>query len=396
MSNNNIQIYIKKINYYKRLLNNHNNELYLYKLNKYKTKYNAIGGGKKIIKCSLPCKTSYDNKRTPSNCDRILYKGNIQPILYNVYDESGERNGLIRLSDHLMVYGIFKYNDKNGIVFTWNMGSLHSETNIQCGIDIIIEDFKLKVTNFDYIVFCLQESHSNDKFAEIIVNSINTLNKGYKVSIASSSSRLSNYNVRLIVFDKVYGEVLDNIRNYNNVLLTEENIKVIYLEPRFIKSLGRTKSAVGLTINDITFISCHLPIDTKDKSVYNYLGNNLRLKALEKISDNFSNKPNIIIAGDLNFRKISQNNLDSYNDYVRLYNLDISKESESDSDNVDLIPNKKSRSKISKKSKKTKKPKEELKNIDQLTNIIIYNSFNNFKEFGELNTPTCKLDTCKK
>jgi hypothetical protein len=399
MENNNISIYRQKLIYYQRKLQkSQNNQLYLHKLNKYKIKYFSLGGAKKDgvftslieesrekdiermakegynptpIEENIPhnklekktcmlhyCKINYDKKRNPSNCDRILYKGNIKPEIYNVYNDAG----LVRLSDHLMVYGTFISNNKTGIIFTWNMAHLHNEYDINCGINKLFNSFTLEM--YDYIVFCLQESYPKDTFTKNIINKVhNDLNKRkkdkFKVCVKSANSLIKGFNVRLIVFSKTTGENIEKIiilesgtklsltdktYDYNNIIPIGVDSHVLNIEPRLIQSVGNTKSLVSIDIDGITFISCHFPLDTHDKTQDNYLGLELRIKALNKIKETFNSKPNIILAGDLNFRKI----LDSQTNTIQ----------------------------------------------DQLSLTLLKEDFNKFKEFGTLTEPTCKLKEC--
>ena len=289
-----LNTYNQKIQTYTTILNTTSDQ---------KTIKNAQHKIKKYVakkECLLNnCKITYDTKRTPSNCDRILFKGLINPIDYNVYSD----NPLIKLSDHFMVYGVFNFNNEKGIIFTWNIAKSHDENDIICGLDKLFND-KIKMDE-DYIVFCLQESPMIDKFPNILVSKF--LDTNYKV-ICNSSTSLSGQSVRLFVFNKKIGT---NINDYNNCSRTINGITslVNYFDtkesPVFIdikKQILGTKSYVSITINDITFVSCHLPIDTKIKTSDNYLGNNLRVNALKKIQNDMLSYENIILAGDLNFR----------------------------------------------------------------------------------------------
>ena len=58
-------------------------------------------------------------------------------------------------------------------------------------------------------------------------------------------------------------------------------------------------------------VSTHFPIDTKHKD----LGNSLRKLALEEIDKKFKEDTNLIIIGDLNFRKL--NNIDQLDDLLK-------------------------------------------------------------------------------
>jgi hypothetical protein len=216
-------IYTQKLLYYKNKLINNSDDYNknLYKLNKYKYKMKYYTDSE----CNIPnCALQYDTNRNPSNCDRILYKGSgITPIKYDVYDDEG----FIRLSDHLMVYSIFNYNNKKSIIFTWNIGVLHNEKDIKCGIQKLLNSFSLlnPNTEYEYIVFCLQESPDNDDFIKILIQ---LFNKTYKVSINSSES-YTQQNVRLVVFHKIIGTPLENVSNYKIQLNSDISTSVTYL-----------------------------------------------------------------------------------------------------------------------------------------------------------------------
>jgi exonuclease III len=298
-------IYKQKIDYYQNMLNNnildiHTNNLCKYKLNKYKMKLAKI---EPIIDCKLlRCGLKYEENRNPSYCDRILYKGDIKISNYDVYESD-----FIKYSDHLMVYGIFSHNNEKGIILTWNIGKLHEDKDITCGINKLLTEFDLLKTeiDYDYIVFCLQESPDNDNFIKILVK---LFNKQYKVSINSSNS-LTGQNVRLVVFHKVIGISLDKVSNYKIQLNKDIESRVKYLGSGIKKILG-TKAYVMIKINDITFISCHLPINVKIDDPNNYLGNNLRIDALNEIIKDLIDHKNVIIIGDLNFRNTPKDQKD--------------------------------------------------------------------------------------
>jgi exonuclease III len=305
-------IYSQKLLYYKNKLVNNKSDDYnknLYKLNKYKYKMKYYSDSK----CNIPnCTLKYDPLRNPSYCDRILYKGSsITPIKYDVYDDEG----FIRLSDHLMVYSIFNYNNRESIIFTWNIGKLHSDKDIKCGIQKLLDFFSLlnPNTEYEYIVFCLQESPDDDNFIKILIE---LFNKKYKVSINSSKSH-TQQNVRLVVFNKMIGTLLENVSNYKVQLNSDIlSSSVAYLGTLAKKFLG-TKAAVLIKFKDIAFISCHLPIDVDIEKPDNYLGNNLRIDALNEIIEANNNSNNVIIAGDLNFRIKPTDGIDQLNELFK-------------------------------------------------------------------------------
>jgi hypothetical protein len=293
--------YINKIEYYTNKCKYDNYDKYdKYKLKKYILK---LGGGNFITHdCN---KLIYNNKRTPSKCDRILYKSsNIKPTKYGVYYD----NHLIRLSDHLLVYGEFTYNKKKGIIFTWNIAGIDSDSDIKSGIAKLLVDFGLLSKHYDMIIFCLQES-SSDLFTKILVESL--LPTEYKVSLDSCNSLLGNFDVRLIVFNKTIGMSLRQVSNYTTSLpLGLTSIK-LNLEPNFFKSLLNNKTCVALTIDGLTIISCHFPLDTTKPD----FGNDMRISAMRNIKEKFKDSKNILLAGDLNFRIVD--NKDQLTEYLK-------------------------------------------------------------------------------
>ena len=177
-----IKYYDSKILYYQNIGGGHT-ELAKHKIKKYELKKT------KAQKCLL----IYDEKRIPSNCDRILYRGSVSPINYDIYYD----DGLIRKSDHLMVYGTFNFKNENGIIFTWNIAKSHNSASILEGIKLLLKE---KITfNEDYIVFCLQESPQNDKFQNILINQINLNNSNYKIICNSSNSYTYGFNLLRII-----------------------------------------------------------------------------------------------------------------------------------------------------------------------------------------------------
>jgi hypothetical protein len=247
----------------------------------------------------------YDTKRTPSNCDRIIYRGDINVSNYDVYLD----NYLIRQSDHLLVYGEFIYNNKNSIIFTWNMGGLILK-DINNGLDKLVKDFNL--LNYDLIIFCLQESTDTDLFPELIVERL----KEFRISIATSHSLGKKFNVRLLVFDKTIGIKSSDIKLNPNASLDEclhpsLIIRTANLETNPFKLIFNNKSLVSIKIDGLTILSCHLPIDTKLKD----LGNQRRIKAIRKIKLMFKDESNLLIAGDLNFRIVD--NKDQLTTYLK-------------------------------------------------------------------------------
>ena len=301
----NKKIYIKKIKYYSDKIKNDKSEFNKLKLQKYLIK---LGGGK--IDCSnkkLPLKLEYDTSRTPSYCDRILYKSNKMKITnYGVYTD----NPLIRLSDHLLVYGEFIFNGKKCIVLTWNIADANGHDIIVSGISKLIVDFGLLSNNYEMIICCLQESSSNDEIPKILIRELNIK---YKISSESSESLLNNFNVRLIVFHLTEG--LSVKSNTMDIKILHPNISssstILNIEPRLFKSIANNKTCVGFTIDGLTILSCHFPLNTSEKD----FGNDLRIQAMKQIKQHFSTSNDILLAGDLNFRMVDNN--DQLKDYLK-------------------------------------------------------------------------------
>jgi len=225
----------------------------------------------------------YSYNRTPSYCDRLLYKGNIKMLDYNLYS-----NKLISKSDHNMVYGKFIYNNEKGIIFTWNMSIKHNVNLIKNGLEDINKNI-ISEDSYEYIIFSLQESHYNDPINSELLDMFK--NK-YKLVCVSSNSLNPNFIVRLFIFSRKYGVDISKDTKCNSVY--GENIIV----KKYHFNIIGTKSYVLISLNNLTIISTHLPVTTKLKDY----GLNERVIALKKIVKDVKNYDNVIISGDLNFR----------------------------------------------------------------------------------------------
>jgi hypothetical protein len=253
----------------------------------------------------------YEQKRIPSYCDRIIYKGDIRVINYGTLLASK-----LCGSDHLIVFGEFEHNNKLGLVITFNIDKLDKDSVSNELIKNSLENIILKISNrndlyyYDQIILCFQESASTDNL-KIIVNSIvENMNSSKPTEIMynmldSESKSYTNQNTRIFAI-------------YKSNIQPIEKIYPIYFGSILQRSAG-SKSAVGLVIGDVCYICCHLPIDTNVKSLNsNYLGNELRIDALKNIIKKFSKYPNIIICGDFNFRIYDRTNenLEQFNNLL--------------------------------------------------------------------------------
>jgi hypothetical protein len=289
---------------------------YLYDINyikyqKYKNKYLNL---KNQIGSSGTCKYNKDTSRQPSNCDRIIYKSkNINFPEYNVITQNNF--DLIQFSDHKMVYGIFDYKNEKYMIISWNMGAFDRkfdkkyESYIESHIKKFIDNI-IKIKNIQYLIFSFQESTNNSLFIKILKNMIEqmlgmTLLKQIlsnpKLTLISSSSK---YYVQLLVFAKKPNIKVDSSGYYDFKVNNYDGQSKKSSIQQSIKNLLGTKSYVYIKMNDLMIVSTHFPIDTKQ----NDLGNNLRILALEEIDNKFNSENNLIIIGDLNFRKL--NNID--------------------------------------------------------------------------------------
>lgn len=256
----------------------------------------------------------YEDKRIPSFCDRILYKNiknSIEILNYGTILVSNLCN-----SDHLLVFGEFKHGNKIGLVITFNIDKYDKDIDNVPFIQKTLEHILIKINNetnkkFNYVIFCFQESATSPNLENIIksiVSNINNsnhfLNKyfdnptGKFVYSHSASASWTNQNSRIIIL-------------YNNSTLETlpEELPQIYLG-NFGQYVAGSKAVVGYKIDNIIFCSCHLPIDTSKKEQNsNYMGNDLRIKALKTIIEKLNNYPNVIISGDMNFRIYENNNV---------------------------------------------------------------------------------------
>jgi len=280
------------------------------KYQKYKNKYlnlkNQIGGGD-----NDNCYYNIDDSRAPSNCDRIIYKSNyINFIDYKVISEREFQ--LIKFSDHKMIYGTFYYNNDQYMIISWNISAfdhkfdkIKYEIYIKSNIETLINN-TIK-TNNKYLIFSFQESTKNSLFIEILIKMITyTLNmKLLKRKISEPNPLFfSKYCVQLLVFTTYTDNITKIDSGYSNLQVNN------YVGQSFmsklqqtIKNFFGTKSYVYMKINDLMIVSAHFPIDTNDKKD---LGNSLRILALNEIDNKFNKETNLIIIGDLNFRKLNK------------------------------------------------------------------------------------------
>jgi hypothetical protein len=157
----------------------------------------------------------------------------------------------------------------------------------------------------------------SEEIIQLIVNKINnkesinltdvfTSNITYTLSHSESLSH-TNQNSRIIIIHDIQEKKLTG------------GIKII--PPIYLGNIGQyiagSKAAVGIVLDNICYICCHLPIDTSiKKEDNNYMGNSLRIRALRDILNKIISYDNVIISGDMNFRIYKENNID--NDQLKL------------------------------------------------------------------------------
>lgn len=275
----------------------------------------------------------YNKTRTPSFCDRIIYKGDINPLKYDSYVDE-----IISRSDHNLVYGEFEYLNKKYILLTWNVAG-KNHTNINERTLSRLYD-QLLDKNFDYLIFSLQELADTTT----LKNQLKTLlePKGYKCDSHEKQTILSlKFGVQLLIFykptevTKQTGEIYKSTTSH----ISSKDAKCfefICIKLYVLLDLG----------NGLTIVACHLPVKPSDRQT---LGNNNRINALKKIMNDVKNKQNVIIIGDLNFR-IVQDNKEQLTEFLN-------------------------------------------SNDNKLNDIQIYKEFTSNGE--PLKHPSCKLDTCK-
>lgn len=255
-------------------------DIYYHKYVKYKSKYlklkNMVAGGPSVYNNSY-----YEPSRIPSYCDRIIYKSNsIIPIKYET-----KTNKVLCKSDHLLVYGVFKFNGKQYIIITFNIDNLDAkEENYKSLHDHIY----IGNSNYDVIIYCFQESATTNILDRIMESYRQNYYKKYNF-YKSSSSSMFDMNVRLYIYTKT----------------KPQNVKILPTLSigNWKQKLVNSKAAVGIVIDSLCIVSTHLPIDTTKKDpTKDYMGNQLRIEALTSISKWTQDYEHIIIAGDLNFR----------------------------------------------------------------------------------------------
>lgn len=305
-----------------------NNIDYKKKYLKYKSKYlqlknaSQYGGQVKIyIKDNFKDEISqkitpemYEEKRIPSFCDRILYKGDSISILnYGTILVSKLCN-----SDHLLVFGEFEFNGKTGLIITFNIDKYDKKTENINDIKETLETILIKIygennKQFDYVVFSFQESATSNNLEEIIKSIIDDIN--LKNQQTSSISNLFKNPQKDFTYVHSASESWTNQNSRIFVLYSGSNLspKPSELSKIYLGSWGQylagSKAAVGFNVDGICFVCCHLPIDTNKKvQDVDYMGNNLRIDALKIITEKLKECPNVIISGDMNFRVYKDNN----------------------------------------------------------------------------------------
>lgn len=294
----------------------HNQEYYKQKYLKYKNKYLELQKKTQLVQIPnskieilVRDKTRdeisnyitadmYDDKRIPSFCDRILYKGNIKVENYGTILAS-------RLceSDHLLVFGEFMHNNLNGLLITFNIDKLDKKEENAIFLKNTFEKIIMKASQnkLDYVVVCLQESASTNIIKNIFNTIVSDLNNNSQPELLNKFKQNINWTLS-------YSTSSSFTNQNSKIVIIHNNLnKPIELTKLYYGSIGQliagSKSAIGFNFNDICFICCHLPIDTSKKTQEpNYMGNNLRIEALEKITNSLKKYPNCIISGDLNFR----------------------------------------------------------------------------------------------
>ncbi len=268
---------------------------------------NQIGGGE--------CEYNINESKAPSNCDRIIYRSNnIHFIDYNIITKN-EFN-LIQFSDHKMIYGIFNYNLENYMIISWNIGAFDHkfdkkyESYITSHINKFINEI-IKKKYIKYLIFSFQESTNNSLFIEILKNMISEQLNMTLLKHILSNPLFSKFYVQLLVFTNNENTTIDDSGYYNLQVNNYNEQNIINILIQSIKNLFGTKSYVYIKMNNLMIVSTHFPIDTKHKD----LGNSLRKLALEEIDKKFKEDTNLIIIGDLNFRKL--NNIDQLDDLLK-------------------------------------------------------------------------------
>jgi hypothetical protein len=217
-----------------------------------------------------------------------------------------------------MIYGIFNYNEENYMIISWNIGAFDHKFDKKYESYIIshIKKFINKIININnikYLIFSFQESTKNSLFIEILKKMINKqLNMTLLKHILSNPNPLfSKFYVQLLVFTYNQNTIIDKSGYYNLQVNNYIGQSIISKLLQSIKNLFGTKSYVYIEMNNLMIVSTHFPIDIEHKD----LGNNLRILALEEIDKKFK-KTNLIIIGDLNFRKL--NNIDQLDDLLKV------------------------------------------------------------------------------
>lgn len=251
-------------------------------------------------------------KRTPSYCDRILYRFKQRNGDFTIEQTSYKSfsNETISKSDHDMVYATYQINNKDGnklfdiLFITWNQENL----DVKCD-DVFkgLADFD----KYDIVVLSQQESNSNDSLQASLVEKYSNTYHIFKDSIGGGA-----------FVDPITGHFYVRI----TAMLKKETMNASlykYEKAYSYQCLGNTyypfsctKSIIGLGIAikldqkefSLNVFGCHMPINTK----LDDLGYNERVTAYKTMEDHMRtfNKIDVgkfvveldIIGGDMNFR----------------------------------------------------------------------------------------------
>lgn len=249
------------------------------------------------------CGFVFDTKRIPSYCDRIIYRSNDKQLTFS----EGYKvitDDFISYSDHKMISATFDYGQKSYKLFSWNMGAFDSKAFCENVLTRQIEKFCTKYIgtfNGNYVIFGLQESVIDSYFIYMLQKIMPKFSFTL-VNHVTTKGGLLSFNKKFIIQQLVFKKVGSG-NNYSQEGIVGESGFTMGAAG-FKSVLGHTKSFVYWTKSkDLTIVVTHLPINTKDQKIQGVLGVNLRKRALAEIIHRFQNSPQLVIMGDLNFRR---------------------------------------------------------------------------------------------
>jgi hypothetical protein len=255
--------------------------------------------------------TVLDKKRIPSYCDRIIYRSNDGSLLFSE-PYTVIKDDFINFSDHKMISTTFSHAKSTYKLFSWNMGAFDTKDMCENSLTQQIYNFCEKhIGTFagDYVIFGLQESVLKSYFVAMLKKFIPMFSFTL-VNAFNTTPRLLNkkFIIQHLVFKRTQktnnggtaATMMGSSDTDTDAIMGQSGFSYKSGKGSYI---GHTKSYVYWAKNDLTIVVTHLPINPKDQKEQGVLGVDWRRKALTEIINRFRSSPQLVIMGDLNFRR---------------------------------------------------------------------------------------------